>query len=140
MSIPISRLPPLASHFLCLILGVVFTNLALPEKTDMECYLPGKIQIAFPEKIWLLNRKVQISRGNRVYFAKQQHNKKLCIMKKNKGLLVQADPFVVMVISIRDIKELADVFNKKIQGLLTLIDETELLNYPLCSQTEVHFG
>lgn len=140
MPIPIGRLPPLASHFFCLILGVVFTNLASPENTDTECYLPGKVQIAFPDKIWQADRKMQVFPGHKVYFVKQQQNQKFCLMKKSKGMLLQAEPFVVMAISFRDLKELAEVFNKKYQGRLSLIDDAELLDYPQCSQTEVHFG
>lgn len=138
MQIPLERLPPLFSHMFCVFIGMLTTLYTSSETTAQECFLDGRIFIAFPTQYFADKAFESPSPGHKVYFAKQKDT--LCLFKKAAAVIVQSEPFVVAVLNMRDADLVSELFHKKNKGLITLLREKDLMKFQKCTDGHIHYG
>ncbi len=140
MPIFLERWPPLISHFSCIIIGMIFAYFLSPERTGDECYLPDKILLSLPNKIWVAKPTSLPSAGTKVYFAKGSSESTPCLLKNIGAVIIQAEPYIVASFPLKSAKLVSEILQPKNHGLLSLVTAAKAAGYRSCVETQIKYG
>lgn len=140
MSEPMIRFPPLISHLSCVFVGLFLSYFLSSEETQPQCFLPGKIFVAFPESYFAKNLSKDIQEGRNVYFGKTGSSKNLCFIKNSESVLVQNDAFIVTAFPLNKAKIISELLSRKNKGKFILFQDTAIHTVPACIETKIEYG
>ena len=138
MFIPLKHVPPLLSHMFCLFTGLILAYYFSADKTGPECFVPGKLLVAFPEH-YLAEGVSPIAPGRKVYFAKKAPYKE-CLIENSISVIVQNDPFVVAAFNLKSAQLLSQILHSKNKGHLKLVSEMEMTRLQPCVENVIQYG
>ena len=120
---------------ICIFTGMLLVFYFAPKPKENECFLPGKIFVAFPQK--------QMSGiiphpGRKVHFAKTSADKGACVLKNLSAVIVQKEPFVVTAFSAKSVEHLSELSRLKEGEQWTLLTDSHALAN--CIETKIQYG
>ena len=138
MFLSLERLSPLASHIICVLLGIALSYFGIAESSENQRFLPDKIFFALPNTF--SKNTNNLVPGHRVHFIKEE-NGTTCFLHNSKAIIEQKEPFLVVSIPNKDHHVLELVQNKKNKGKIRLIrDQDSSLPLTKCSNREILYG
>ena len=139
MFLSLDKVSPLISHVCCIFFGLLLSYYVSSNKGSNECFLPGKVLVAFPDK-YLSEDTITPSPGKKVHFAKSQASKNSCLIKNASAVIVQNEPFVVAAFNINHANFVPDVLRLKSKERLSLVSESRMDSFHTCSDTQIKYG
>ncbi len=139
MSLFLERLPPLMSHISCVFIGLLLSYYVSADKDANQCFLAGRIFVAFPEKHFTKNSFPSPMLGGRVQFANHKGSK-YCLIKNSNAVVIQNDPFIVTAFNMKSADLLPKLLNKTFGGELSLVSESNSNSLKICSGSEIKYG
>lgn len=138
MLLSLEKVPPLMSHVFCVFTGILLSYYLGSDRNGNECYLPGKVMVAFPNK-YFGEESIPVM-GSRVHFAKTQAAKAACVLKNASAVVVQNDPFVVAAVPLKNAGALQNLFTLKNKERLSIVPDSRLDGLQSCSDTQIKYG